>query len=400
MRKASDIEIMYQLSSRRVYEERSVALGQQCNRFLSLFGMTEEIRGHFTPRFVLTPYNGACGSDFLSNLNASRSARHLKVGLKAGQQPLGVSQTLKVSIQDYTSSATAPPKFWGYREGIEFADGWGNLTDGSKKIANGGVRIADGAQNFANGRLKWPGCANNLPMDAFKLPIVGLNCRWTRLDCQLTAQTARWESKTVRGRLNSFGEHEKWSGEGSIWPVSTSFDPGKAQTARGRVNLAGGAVNMRVLEISVSNTSRTERHLTVSQAMAIQPLGVFKTLKVSDLNEARHNIVISKRQRSERSVAIVQQCNRFLSSFGMTERLAARKKLTIKYNNPPSKRIAGTTKNAQFSKMEMGTRDNKLFPFFLISSTLYISSPVGGSPEGERGNGTVANINKASAYET
>jgi|GEM_PF-3331698 len=42
--------------------------------------------------------------------------------------------------------------------------------------------------------------------------------------------------------------------------------------------------------------------------------------------------------------------------------------LTIKYYNSPSKKLAGTTKNAHLSTMEnLGTRDSKLFPFFLIS---------------------------------
>nr|WP_321354188.1 hypothetical protein [uncultured Draconibacterium sp.] len=435
--------------------------------------MTEEIRGHFTPRFVLTPYNGACGSDFLSNLNASRSARHLKVGLKAGQQPLGVSQTLKVSIQDYTSSATA--RF--HREGIEFADGRGNLTGGIEKVAKGNKTLSGGNKKtaggrkyfaegvkkiakervmFADGDRKIAGGQENLPGEALNHPVSTKNCPGT-------AQVARWEPKTTRGRLRMVGEHEKWFGDGSGWSVSTSFGTGTAQTTRGRVNSAWGAVNMRVSVLSVSNTSRTERHLKVSQAMTVQPLGVSKTLKVS---ETEHSSVVSTKDE-ERSVTVEQQSSRFLnrSSLGMTEdkgenftpgfgltpyngacglncpptgrgtsgaggfeedpaevggdrlaarspdvlsglslrfnsQLAARKKLTIEYNNPPSKRIAGTTKNAQFSKMEMGTRDNKLFPFFLISSTLYISSPAGGSPEGEGGNGTVANINKASAYET
>ena len=61
------------------------------------------------------------------------------------------------------------------------------------------------------------------------------------------------------------------------------------------------------------------------------------------------------------------------------------------------------TKNAHLSVWKsMGTGDNKLFPFFLISSTLYISSSANWrrSPEGEGGNGTLANTNKTSAYET
>ncbi|WP_163325605.1 hypothetical protein [Draconibacterium mangrovi] len=202
--------------------------------------------------------------------------------------------------------------------------------------------------------------------------------------------------------------------------------------------------------------------------------------------------------RTERSVALEQQSNRFLTLFGMTEdkgenftprfgltpyngacglncpptgrgtsgaggfeedpaevggyRLAARGSqltatlLTIKYNNPSSKRVAGITKNAHLSVFEtMGTGDNKLFPFFLISksekqwsglaSIFEMSycrkgnrpplSPEGGNflPFGEvrRGqlsnsgnisetcliqsvlkgqSGTFANANKMSAYET
>ncbi|WP_320111175.1 hypothetical protein [Draconibacterium orientale] len=166
-----------------------------------------------------------------SSGNTSRSDRHLKVGLMAGQQPLGISQTLKVSGAEKTE--------------------------------------------FANWRL-------NLPIDAFKLPIVGLNGRLLLLDCQLshlncqlsgqtangkvrlpgddsnhpvgtknspgTAQPGRWEQKTARGRLKSLGEQEKQPGDGSIGSVSTSFGPGTAQTTRERLNPARGAVNMGGVE--------------------------------------------------------------------------------------------------------------------------------------------------------
>ena len=143
MRRANDIERIYQLSSRRGNEERSVSAEQQptCHleggtteRSVTTEQHGEEAVKNFTPRFGLTfiflastlpreffawsttqnkteyhaivPKFRERGSDFLSNLNTSRSARHLKVGLKADQQSLGVSQTLKVSKQDYTSSAT------------------------------------------------------------------------------------------------------------------------------------------------------------------------------------------------------------------------------------------------------------------------------------------------------
>nr|WP_319479815.1 hypothetical protein [uncultured Draconibacterium sp.] len=313
-------------------------------------------------------------------------------------------------------------------------------------------RFADGDRKIANCRFKLPGGANNLPIDAFKLPIDGLNCRLSHLNCQLTAQTSRWEQKTTRGQLKSFGEHEKWSGDGSTWSVSTSFGPGTAQTTRGRVNSTWGAVDMWVSVLSVSNTSRTERHLKVSQAMTVQPLGVSKTLKVS---ETEHSSIISTKDE-ERSVAVEQQSSRFLnrSSLGMTGKLATcnlqltTELLTIKYNNPSSRRETSTTKNAHLSTLEtMGTRDNKLFPFFLISksekqwgglASIFEMSYCGKgnrpplSPEGgnflsaswrkvRRGklsnsgnisetflnqsvlkgqSGIVANINKTSAYET
>lgn len=71
---------------------------------------------------------------------------------------------------------------------------------------------------------------------------------------------------------------------------------------------------------------------------------------------------------------------------------------TIKYNNPPLRRIAGTTTNAHFSVPKtMGTGDNNLFPFFLISILALKCEQF--SPSGQRG-GIVANTNKTSAYET
>lgn len=103
----------------------------------------------------------------------------------------------------------------------------------------------------------------------------------------------------------------------------------------------------------------------------------------------------------ERSVKPQLEGNRFLAALEMTDVFGTRL-LTIKYYNSPSRRIAGTTKNAHLSMLEnRGTGDNKFFPFFLISS----SSPLGEMSAGWRTRGkgkkgTVANINKTSAYET
>ncbi|KJF41619.1 hypothetical protein [Draconibacterium sediminis] len=339
MRYDNNIETMHQLSAQRGHEERSAIAERNRNRFLSSFGMTDK-----------------------------------------------------------------------------FADGRGNLATGIEKIADGRHRL--------------PGGANNLPIDAFKLPIVGLNCRLTHLNCQLTAQTSRWEQKTTRGRLNLVGEHERWSGDASAWSVSTSFGPGTTQTARGRVNFTWGAVDMRVLENDDMwmKQEMEYEHFSSSQEEYVRQLadgrwclntisapphrckrGPLLLKKEEKLEPVVANFLSSRRGNEERSVAVEQQSNRFLnrSSLGMTDKLATcnlqlvTELLTIKYNNPSSKRVAGMTKNAHLSVWKsMGTGDNKLFPFFLISSTLYISSPVGGSPEGEGGNGTFANTNKTSAYET
>ena len=367
MRRANDIERIYQLSSRRGNEERSASAEQQptCHleggtteRSVTTEQHGEEAVKNFTPRFGLTLYNGACGlncpptgrgtsgaggfgegpaevggyiyafislastlpresfawsttqnkaeyhaivpkfrergSDFLSNLNASRSARHLKVGLKVDQQPLGVSQTLKVSKQDYSSSATV--RF--HRVGNEFADGQVSDTGGMKK--------------FADCRFRLPMGAKNLPIDAFKLPIAGLNCRLTRLNCQLTAQTTR-----------------------------------------GRVNATWGAVNMRVSEIAYSGVY----HLTAVNAVPSSSQEKY----VRQLADGRWclNIIGIPPHRCKRGTPLLEEGKLDLAA----------KLLTTKNNNPPLKRIAGTTKNARLSvQKNRSTGDNNLFPFFLISN--------------------------------
>ena len=112
-------------------------------------------------------------------------------------------------------------------------------------------------------------------------------------------------------------------------------------------------------------------------------------------------LLSSRRGHEERSVKPELEGNRFLAALEMTDVFGTRL-LTIKYYNSPSRRIAGTTKNAHLSMLEnRGTGDNKLNPFFLISS----SSPLGEMSAGWRTRGkgkkgTVANINKTSAYET
>ena len=393
MRRANDIERIYQLSSRRGNEERSVSAEQQptCHleggtteRSVTTEQHGEEAVKNFTPRFGLTPYNGACGlncpptgrgtsgaggfgegpaevggyiyafislastlpresfawsttqnkaeyhaivpkfrergSDFLSNLNASRSARDLKVGLKADQQPLGVSQTLKVSKQDYTSSATV--RF--HRMGNEFADGRVSDTGGMKK--------------FADCRFRLPMGANNLPIDAFKLPIAGLNCRLTRLNCQLTAQIAR-----------------------------------------GRVNAAWGAVNMRVSEIAYSGVYHLTAVNAVPSSSKEEKRSCYETSALFQYVEMGYEHFSSSQEEYVRQLADGRWC---LNTIGIPPHRCKRgtplleegkldlaaKLLTTKNNNPPLKRIAGTTKNARLSVQKtMGTGDNNLFPFFLIS---------------------------------
>nr|WP_320023637.1 hypothetical protein [uncultured Draconibacterium sp.] len=384
MRRANDIERIYQLSSRRGNEERSVATEPQMNchleggtteRSVTTEQHGEEAVKNFTPRFGLTPYNGACGlncpstgrgtsgaggyiyafislastlpresfawsttqnkaeyhaivpkfrergSDFLSNLNASRSARHLKVGLKADQQPLGVSQTLKVSKQDYTSSATV----LFHRVGNEFADGQVSDTGGMKK--------------FADCRFRLPMGAKNLPIDAFKLPIVGLNCRLTRLNCQLTAQIAR-----------------------------------------GRVNAPWGAVNMRVSEIAYSGVYHLTAVNAVPSSSKEEKRSCYETSALFQYVEMEYEHFSSSQEEYVRQLADGRWC---LNTIGIPPHRCKRgtplleegkldlaaKLLTTKNNNPPLKRIAGTTKNARLSVQKtMGTGDNNLFPFFLISN--------------------------------
>nr|WP_321484628.1 hypothetical protein [uncultured Draconibacterium sp.] len=394
MRRANDIERIYQLSSRRGNEERSVATEPQMNchleggtteRSVTTEQHGEEAVKNFTPRFGLTPYNGACslncpptgrgtsgaggfgegpaevggyiyafislastlpresfawsttqnkaeshaivpkfrerGSDFLSNLNASRSARHLKVGLKADQQSLGVSQTLKVSKQDYTSSATV--RF--HRAGNEFADGRVSDTGGMKK--------------FADCRFRLPMGANNLPIDAFKLPIDGLNCRLTRLNCQLTAQIAR-----------------------------------------GRVNATWGAVNMRVSEIAYSGVYHLTAVNAVPSSSKEEKRSCCETSALFQYVEMEYEHFSSSQEEYVRQLADGRWC---LNTIGIPPHRCKRgtplleegkldlaaKLLTTKDNNPPLKRIAGTTKNARLSVQKtMGTGDNNLFPFFLISN--------------------------------
>ena len=416
MRRANDIERIYQLSSRRGNEERSVATEQH----------EEEAVKNFTPRFGLTPYNGACGlncpptgrgtsgaggfgegpaevggyiyafislastlpresfawsttqnkaeyhaivpkfrergSDFLSNLNTSRSARHLKVGLKADQQSLGVSQTLKVSKQDYTSSATV--RF--LRMGNEFADGRVSDTGGMKKIADCRFRLPMGA--------------NNLPIDAFKLPIDGLNCRLTRLNCQLSAQIAQWEQETSRGRLRSYGEHEKLAGDGSTWPVSTKNWSGTAQIARGRVNATWGAVNMRVSEIAYSGVYHLTAVNAIPSSSKEEKRSCYETSALFQYVEMEYEHFSSSQEEYVRQLADGRWC---LNTIGIPPHRCKRgtplleegkldlaaKLLTTKNNNPPLKRIAGTTKNARLSvQKNRSTGDNNLFPFFLISN--------------------------------
>ncbi len=394
MRRANDIERIYQLSSRRGNEERSASAEQQstCHleggtteRSVTTEQHGEEAVKNFIPRFGLTPYNGACGlncpptgrgtsgaggfgegpaevggyiyafislastlpresfawsttqnkaeyhaivpkfrergSDFLSNLNASRSARHLKVGLKADQQSLGVSQTLKVSKQDYTSSATV--RF--HRVGNEFADGRVSDTGGMKK--------------FADCRFRLPMGANNLPIDAFKLPIDGLNCRLTRLNCQLTAQIAR-----------------------------------------GRVNATWGAVNMRVSEIAYSGVYHLTAVNAVPSSSKEEKRSCYETSALFQYVEMEYEHFSSSQEEYVRQLADGRWC---LNTIGIPPHRCKRgtplleegkldlaaKSLTTKNNNPPLKRIAGTTKNARLSVQKtMGTGDNNLFPFFLISN--------------------------------
>ncbi|WP_321997658.1 hypothetical protein [Draconibacterium orientale] len=369
----------------------------------------------------------SCGSDFLSNLNTSRFQKHLKVSATTTNQSLGVSQTLKVSRSEKTE--------------------------------------------FANCRL-------NLPIDAFKLPIDGLNGRLLLLDCQLSHLNCQLSAQTTRGAVN-MGVLEKLTdaGEFALPPVSASLRTTELAAAWSICN--NHAIQSRgsdALELSetegykqvagsavVVKPSRFTKHLKVSPVTAFQPLGVFKTLKVS---ETEHSSVISTKDeersiavelqptchleggRTERSVATELCSNRFpayrqagSSSFGMTDKLAtcnlhlATELLTIKYNNPQSKywddRVVNSNfipdpspcrelplqgkpvlnragahptcsfvgsklfplkkgkpclpagrwlqpkgsgaalieKKAHLSKTKtMGTRDNKLFPFFLISN--------------------------------
>ncbi|WP_394698680.1 hypothetical protein [uncultured Draconibacterium sp.] len=143
---------------------------------------------------------------------------------------------------------------------------------------------------------------------------------------------------------------------------------------------------------SVKVNYNNSHHLTAVNAVP-------SSLQEEKLGPETSVLLSSRRGHEERSVKPELEGNRFLAALEMTDVFGTRL-LTIKYYNSPSRRIAGTTKNAHLSMLEnRGTGDNKLSPFFLISSTLCISSPVGGSPEGEGGNGTVANINKTSAYE-
>ncbi|WP_319230936.1 hypothetical protein [Draconibacterium orientale] len=371
----------------------------------------------------------SCGSDFLSNLNTSRFQKHLKVSATTTNQSLGVSQTLKVSRSEKTE--------------------------------------------FANCRL-------NLPIDAFKLPIDGLNGRLLLLDCQLSHLNCQLSAQTTRGAVN-MGVLEKLTdaGEFALPPVSASLRTTELAAAWSICN--NHAIQSRgsdALELSetegykqvagsavVVKPSRFTKHLKVSPVTAFQPLGVFKTLKVS---ETEHSSVISTKDeersvavelqptchleggRTERSVATELCSNRFpayrqagSSSFGMTDKLGTcnlhlvTELLTIKYNNPQSKywddRVVNSNfipdpspvsrrelplqgkpvlnragahptcsfvgsklfplkkgkpclpagrwlqpkgsgaalieKKAHLSKTKfMGTRDNKLFPFFLISS--------------------------------
>ncbi|WP_303923230.1 hypothetical protein [Draconibacterium sediminis] len=312
------------------------------------------------------------------------------------------------------------------------------------------AQTTTGTKKNADGRLRLPWGANNLPIDAFKLPFVGLNGRLTHLNCQLTAQVARWAAQTARGRLRSFGEHEKWSGDSSAWSVSTSFGPGTAQTARGRVNATWGAVDMGVsenddmwmkLEMEYEHFSSSQEEYvrqladgrwclnTISAPPHRCKRGPLLLKKEEKLKPVVANFLSSRRapklRGEERSVAVEQQSNRFLnrSSLRMTDKLApcnlhlATELLTIKYNNPSSKRVAGTTKKAHLSVLKtMGTGDNKLFPFFLISNLATALPKFRDYRVGNRinkphdaivrqlqkteGSGTFANTNKTSAYET
>ncbi|MDX8337603.1 hypothetical protein SLH46_00320 [Draconibacterium sp. IB214405] len=141
----------------------------------------------------------------------------------------------------------------------------------------------------------------------------------------------------------------------------------------------------RIKDIERSIRHEVRRRETEARGVEVQPcLYVGTSTKPETSQEEKHMSIAEE---------LVASCLQ----------LETQKKLTIKYYNSPSKRIAGTTKNAHLSKLEnMGTGDNKFFPFFLIEKHAMNCeqfSPSGEMPAGQRG-GIVANKNKTSAYET
>jgi hypothetical protein len=200
MRRAIDIERKLEARSWKIgvgrLEERpylSTVIPNpenSCERSVTREQHGEETGKNFTPRFGLTPYNGAC------SLNCPPTGRGTSGagGFEEGPVELGGYSC------DFTSIVTTSLP----RESFAWLSIMTQTADGDRKIADCRLRLPGDDSNSSVGTKNCPG----------------------------TAQVARWEQKAARGRVRMVGEHEKWFGDGSN-------RPGMGQPCRGNSKYGG-----------------------------------------------------------------------------------------------------------------------------------------------------------------
>jgi len=307
-----------------------------------------------------------------SSGNTSRYDRHLKVGLMAGQQPLGVSQTLKVSRAEKTEFANCPtlpresfawvsvnPKLTNHTMQSCGSDFLSNLNTSrfqkhlkvSATTTNQSLGVSQTLKVSRSEKTEFANCRLNLPIYAFKLPIDGLNCRLLHLDCQLSHLDCQLSAQTTRGAVNiEVLEKLTDAGEFALPPVSASLRTTELAAAWSMCN--NHAIQSRGSDGSSDFMEKKRSYYETStlfqnKEMEYEHFSSSQEEYIRQLAGGRWclNTISAPPHRCKRGTPLLEE--------GKLELAASSSKhtatlLTIKYNNPQSKYWDDRVVNSNF----------------------------------------------------